>query len=117
MMIDWVLCGVQTSVYKKAEAQITSSIPGRALNSRDVITDVLIVLQAPNPIKPYKFIRGNIRERNEPVSFLGWRQEPELEASLPKSPHMCNSVDVHRELLTTEFNKNTARGGAVHLLQ
>lgn len=115
MMIDWVLHGVQT-VHKKADAQITPSIPGRALNSKDVITDVLIFPQAPNPIKPYKFIRTNIRERQEPVSFLGWRQEPELEASLPKCPRMCSSVDVHRELLTTEFNKNTARGGAAHLL-
>lgn len=89
----------------------------KSLNSRDIITDVLMFLQAPNPVKPYKFIRANIRERQEPVSFLGWRQEPELEASLPKSPHMCNSVHVHRELLTTEFNKNTARGGAARLLQ
>lgn len=85
MMIDWVLHAVQT-VHKKADAQITSPIPGRALNCRDVITDVLIFLQAPNPIKPNKFIRANIRERQEPVSSLGWRQEPELEASLPKCP-------------------------------
>lgn len=35
--------------------------------------------------------------------------EPELEASLPESPHRCNPVDVHREFLTTVQSKHSQK--------